>query len=341
MSRIGIGVIGVGAWGQFHARTYAEHPSVELIAVADVNVKRAKEIAKTYGAKKYFADYRDLLRDPRVEAVSVAVPDPYHKEPCLAAAEAGKHILVEKPLATTLEDAEAIVRAAEKAKVKLMVDFHNRWNPPFVVAKNIIDKDEIGNLLYVNLRLNDAISVPMKMLKWASKSSVVWFLGSHAADITRWLMKDEPATVTSFARSKVLVRKGIDTPDLFHSVIEYRRGGLSAIENQWILPETFPSLYDFNAELVGTKGTLFIDTSQNRCIQKFAGRKCEYPDVLAVPIIHGRLTGFAKEAISHFVDCVASNNRPMVTGEDGIQNTKTVLAMIESAKREKSVEIQD
>jgi len=333
-----MGVIGVGTWGQFHARTYAEHPCAELIAVADVNVRRAREIAKRYGAK-YFSDYRDLLRDSRVKAVSVAVPDPYHREPCLAAAKAGKHILVEKPLAITVEDAEAIVRAAQKAKVKLMVDFHNRWNPPFVVARHIVDKGEIGELLYISLRLNDKIFVPMKMLKWASKSSVVWFLGSHAADIARWLMKDEPTVVTSFARSKVLVRKGIDTPDLFHSVIEYKKGGLSAIENQWILPDTFPSLYDFNVELVGTKGTLFIDTSQNRCIQKFTDQKCEYPDVLAVPILHGRLTGFATEAISHFVECVVSNKTPMVTGDDGIQNTKTVLAMIESAKRAKSVKV--
>src|SRR5690606_4209274 len=119
MERVGVALIGAGVFGERHAQAYSRHHAVEFVAVCDLNEERARAVAEHYGAHYATGDYRALLADPAVRAVSIALPDHLHREVAVAAAEAGKDILVEKPLATTVEDAEAIVAAAERAGVKL------------------------------------------------------------------------------------------------------------------------------------------------------------------------------------------------------------------------------
>ncbi len=177
--------------------------------MCDLNEERAAEIASKYGVDAVYTDYRDLLADPSIQAVSIATPDFAHREIAVAAAEAGKHILVEKPLATTVEDAEAIVNAAKKAQVKLMVDFHNRVNAPFLNAKRSIEQrrdwasQPISMLGSATPRLS-----PTQMLPWASRSSGLWFLASHTVDMAHWLLDDEPRRVYAVSRSGVLARDG-------------------------------------------------------------------------------------------------------------------------------------
>ena len=144
MTPIGCGVIGVGVFGENHCLAYSRLPGVKLAAVCDVNGARARAMAEKYGARAWYTDYQELLRDPAVQAVSIATPDFAHRAIALAAARAGKHILCEKPLATTAADAQEIVDAARAAGVKLMVDFHNRVNPPFVAARQSIEVGAIG-----------------------------------------------------------------------------------------------------------------------------------------------------------------------------------------------------
>src|SRR5688500_10599892 len=117
MSEVGFGVIGVGTWGELHARVYGSTPGARLAAVCDADLPRAEKVAAACGAPKVYADYRELLKDPDVRAVSVVLPDFLHREAVVAAAEAGKHVLVEKPLATSVEDGRAMIDAARRAGV--------------------------------------------------------------------------------------------------------------------------------------------------------------------------------------------------------------------------------
>ena len=130
----GFGVVGTGLWGEFHALVYSSHPGAQLVAVCDVNAERAAQIAKKYGAKRWYTGYLDLLADGEVDAVTVATPDHLHREIGVAAAQAGKDVLMEKPLALTVDDCQAVIAAAQRAGSKLMVDFHNRWNPPLTYS---------------------------------------------------------------------------------------------------------------------------------------------------------------------------------------------------------------
>ena len=340
MRKIGFGLIGTGLWGEMHARTYASSPVVEFKAVCDLRKDRAKEISEKYGAKDYYSDYKKLLDRDDISAVSIATPDFAHTEIAVAAAKAGKHILIEKPLATSVEDCEKILAAVREAKdIKFMVDFHNRWNPSFVNAKAAIKGGDLGKPMLMYVRLNDAISVPTSMLSWASKSEVAWFVGSHAVDLTRWLFNDEVCKVYAVSRSEVLKGKGVDTPDFYEAILEFRNGGVATVENCWILPNSLPTIIDFKFQIIGSEGAIYIDLSSHGVIQKYTKEDASNPDVFVCPTIHGKSMGFGIESIRHFVECVAKDKKPMVTAEDGLAATKIISAIQESSRKGEPVNL--
>ena len=337
---VGFGVIGTGLWGEMHARTYASSPVAELKAICDLREDRAKEIAGKYGAGECYSDYKKLLGRDDISAVSIATPDFAHTEIAVAAAEAGKHILIEKPLATSVADCEKILAATKAAKnIKFMVDFHNRWNPPFVNTKTAIEEGELGKPMLMYVRLNNAISVPTDMLSWASKSEVAWFVGSHAVDLARWLFHDEVCKVYAVSRSEVLKGKGMDTPDFYEAIMEFRNGGVATIENCWILPDSLPTVIDFKFQVIGSQGAIYTDLSSNGLIRKYTQEDASNPDVLVFPTIYGKPMGFGIESIRHFVDCVVNDRQPMVTGEDGLAATRIITAIQESSKKGEPVEL--
>lgn len=340
MKKAGFGLIGTGLWGEMHARTYTSSPQVDLKAICDLREDRAKEIADKYGVKDWYSDYKELLERDDISAVSIATPDFAHTDIAVAAAKAGKHILIEKPLATSVEDCENILAAVKEAKgIKFMVDFHNRWNPPFVNAKTAIDRGELGKPMLMYVRLNDTIFVPTNMLSWASKSEVAWFVGSHAVDLTRWLFDDEVAKVYAVSRSEVLKSKGVDTPDFYEAIMEFKNGGVATVENCWILPDSLPTVIDFKCQVICSEGAMYMDLSSNGINQKYTSKGANYPDVLVYPTIHGRPMGFAIESIRHFVDCVINDKEPMVSGADGLAATRIISAIRESSKKGEPVEI--
>lgn len=337
MAKMGFGLIGTGLWGEMHANVYSIHPEVEFKAVCDLREDRAKEIAQKYGAESYYTDYNKLLERDDIQAVSIATPDFAHTDIAVSALKAGKHVLIEKPLATSVEDCEKILAA--RGKQKLMVDFHNRWNPPFVSAKDSIIKGELGKPMIMYIRLNDTIFVPTHMLKWASKSEVIWFVGSHVIDLTRWMFDDEVCKVYAVSRSEVLKAKGVDTPDFYQAILEFKNGGVATIENCWILPDSLPTIIDFKCEIIGSEGAVYMDISSHNAMKKYTAEKASNPDLFVTPVIHNKQMGFAVESIRHFVDCVINDKEPIATGEDGLATTKIISAIRESSKKGEPVKL--
>jgi predicted dehydrogenase len=325
------GVIGVGLWGEVHAEIYSRHPYATLAAVCDRDPKRAKQVAERYGAEQVYTDFRDLAADPGVDAVAVVTPDFAHRDPIVAAAEAGKHIITEKPLATTVEEAEAIADAVKRAGITFMVDFHTRWNPPLVIAKQDIAEGKLGRIVSAYFRLNDTISVPTEMLSWAEKSSILWFLGSHTVDSLRFLFEDEVEQVYSVSRSSVLKGRGVDVPDLYQSILEFRSGIVATIENNWIIPNTHPSVNDIKVNILGSKGMINMDLTNNQMIERYLEDSSDHPDCLVKPQVRDRHVGFAYESIRDFVDCLYLGKEVQASLEDGLRVTKVVLAIMESA----------
>jgi predicted dehydrogenase len=336
LGTIGVGVIGVGTFGRQHARIYSEHPQVELLAVADINEDSARQVADIYGVKAY-SDYEQMLADPGIHAISVVVPDTRHREPCISAASRGKHILVEKPLATSVDDGKAIIEAAEKNNVILMVDFMNHWNPPFAAARKSILQGEIGELLYINMKLNDSLFVPTKMLSWAAESSVLWFLGSHTIDLTCWMVGDAVYSVSCFSQSRFLNQLGIATADFYRSTLEFKNGVVANIENSWVLPEAGPTIFEFTAEIVGTQGKIDIDTARNGSIIKTTGSNYTYPDSYCLVEIEGQLRGFGHLAIEHFIHCVINNEKPTIENNTSLEVTRIILSLEQASRKRKTI----
>ncbi len=340
MQKIRFGIVGAGLWGRAHAEVYSTHPMAALAAVCDTDEEKARTLAAKYGARAVYRDFEALIEDPEVDAVAVVTPDFAHCAPILAAARARKDVLVEKPLATTAEELDAIADAVTRSGIRCMVDFHNRWSPPIVVARQSIAADELGRLVSAYVRLNDTISVPTRMLSWAARSSILWFLGSHTVDTLRFLSSDEVERVYAVARSGVLNARGIEVPDIYQAILEFRSGMIATTENNWIVPDTNPSVNDFKVNVLGSKGMISLDLTHSQLIEKFLEQGANHPDVLVAPCIHGKRPGFAYESIRTFVDCVAQDKPLPATLEDGIRVSRVILAMFESAAKREPVTVQ-
>jgi len=337
--RKGFGIIGLGTWGMTHARGYVSHPSADLIAVCDPIEERADAVAESCPKCSIYTDFQEILADDRIDAVSIATPDHIRENIFCAAAEAGKHILVEKPLAVSVDECERMIEAAASAGIKVMVDFHNRWNPPFVHAKHSLADGELGDLVAATIRLNDTVFVPTEMLGWSAQSTAAWFLGAHCVDLARWLFEDEVVAVSAVTHTGVLEALGRSTPDLFFYHLTFSRGGVAAIENCWILSERMPATVEFKSELIGSKGTICIDVTHHRAIEKYTQTAGSYPDLFAFPKTNGGSYGFAIASIHHFVDCVVADKDPSPTIMDGLEVTRILEAVHRSAASDKRVRL--
>jgi len=335
-----IAIIGAGVWGDTHASIFAEHPGAENVAICDLDESRANEVAKKYGIKEVYTDYKEMLAKSDCDAVSIVTPDHLHGDIAVACAEAGKHMLIEKPIATSREDIHRIVDAANKYNVRVMVDLHNRWSPPFVATKQAIEAGELGTLQSAYFRLNDIKWVSTDMLSWTAQSSILWFLGSHSLDTLRWLFDDEVKRVYCVSKSGVMSALGIPSTDTYLTTIEFEKGGIAQMENSWITPNGNPCINDIKCTVLGDKGMVTIDASNHNLIQKYTDTRTEVPDVLVRNTIHGRVKGFAYESIRDFVDKIISGKPFIVSMEDAANTALAILAIKQSAENRMPVDVE-
>ena len=338
--KLQVGLIGTGVWGETHLMTYTNDPLVDLVCICDKNEELLAQRAEQYGVAETTTDYEELLARDDIQAVSVVTPDFLHKQIVVAAAKAGKHILVEKPMATTVAECEEMIAAVEDAGVTLMVDFHNRFNPVFTQLKEKLDAGDMGDPLMLSLRLNDTLYVPTEMLSWGGQSTVAWFLAAHGADLARWLFESEVKRVYSVSRSTVLKGMGYDTPDFFHTIMEYENGCVAHIENCWIMSDEMAAVCDFRGELICSEGSAIMNVMASRALEVYDKVKgATMPNPVALYNIHGEMRGFAIESIRYFAKCIREGTAPFITLEDGLRNTQAVVALHESAATGQPVDL--
>ncbi len=339
---LNIAVIGSGIWGNQHARVFSTLPNTRLIAVCDLQQDRADAMAKTYGADHTFTDHRDILNLENIDAVSIATPDFTHTPLIADALAAGKHVLSEKPLATTVDEAEIIYNAAQKSDRKIMVDFHNRVNPAIATAQKEIATGTLGKIIHGNGRLSNTTFVPLEMLSWADKSSALWFLGSHLIDTLRFILSDDVVRVFAMRRDGLLSSKGVDSADAHLSMLEFSKGTIVTIENSWVLSPDNPQVFDFGISLVGEKGQIQLNPSHNDAYYQITGQGLKYRDLFGVtPAGVGRVGGFVLESIARFVDAVLADAPLLATVDDGLKATRILAAIEDSARLRQPVDISD
>ena len=323
--RVHAAVVGVGLIGEQHVEAWRSNPRAEVTLVCDADAERARAVAEKLGCESTTS--LDDVGASDVQAVSIATPDFAHRDPAVRLAEAGKHLLIEKPLATTVADAQAIVRAARRAGVTATVNLGNRWNPQMIQAREAVRAGEIGEPVMLHSRLSDTIEVPTKMLSWAARSGPHWFLFSHTMDIARWVLGQEAVEVYAVGSRGILAEQGIDAWDAIQALVRFERC-FGTFETAWILPAAWPNLLESEWTLYGSQGRLHVDRLRQgfELTSDVAGRH-----MYGRPSLWQRFTlpptWFG--ALHNLVDGILDGGELAVTLDDGL----ATVALIEAVER--------
>ena len=324
MNKIKYGVIGLGWFGEKHLEALSAIPNVELHALCTRNPARLAEVAAKFGSKKTFTDYAQMLADPELEAVSIVTMWDQHTAPAIAALEAGKHVFLEKPMASTVADCDKIVAAANAARGSFMVGHICRFNPRYAAAKEAIAAGRIGKIISMYARRNLPAWVGATVL-----DKIGPIIGDcvHDTDLMFWFSGSR--AVTAYAQT-VRVRDHAH-PDLGQVMYRLENGASCILESVWCLPDTTPFQIDERLEVIGTEGTISIhDTHPNLMIVDKDGARC--PDTTYWPTIHGQLRGALRDELAYFADCIATGKKPdVITPEESREAVRACLAAEESA----------
>lgn len=305
MKKLKVGVIGVGVMGRNHVRVYKNIPTVELVGIADTNKSTLDKVSDEFSVKG-FTDYRELV-ELGVDAVSVAVPTTYHADVAKDVIKKGVHLLVEKPLANTLGHGKAIVRAAKKKKVKLMVGHIERFNPAVVRLKQFIDMEELGDILTISAKRVGPFQPRVMDI------SVLVDCGIHDIDVIRYLLSSEPTEI--FSKLRIIRNKYGDQA----VVVLYFNEVCAVIEANWFTPHQIRKLF-----ITGTKGIAELDyISQELTIEN---SECHI-----VPKIEKQEP--LRLELEYFVNCIRNNEEPVIDGEEGLKNLKIAITAEKTEKR--------
>ncbi len=337
MDKVKIGITGAGI-GQVHARGFRTSPDAEIIAVCDLNRARAQKMADEYGIPEVYTDHQEMLERANIDAVSICTPNSLHAPQVIAAFEAGKHILCEKPLSINAVEGAKMVEAGKRSGKVFMMGFNNRFRGDTTYLKQLIEQGELGDIYYAKTGW-----VRRKCLHWLSG----WFstkslsgggplidIGVHVLDLTLWLMGNpKPVSVmgSSYAQFGPTKFEGTDmiydVEDLAAGFIKLENGATVFLEASWESHIEKEALY---TQLIGTEGG--AEFNPLRIYKDMNG--CPADIVPQFPQIKGH-----EGECQHFVACVKGDTECISTGEHGLHVMQILDAIYESAKIGKSVDI--
>ena len=321
------GVIGLGM-GQSHLYGYSKNPEIKIWAIADLDQEKLENFSQKYSVPHSFKDYRELLKLKELEVVSIALPNFLHCPVAIEALEAGKHVLVEKPMALNSEEAEKMVEVAREKKRVLMVGMNYRYFPEMQVLKRFIEQGELGDIYYIK-----AVALRRKTFP---KDSTSWFkdkqksgggglmdMGPHMLDLSLWLADN--FNVTSVCG--VTYNKFMPVDDLASALVKLNNGVIINLEISW---QTFTKP-QFFLSLFGTKGGAM--TNPLKVYQEFGDTSVEVtPEVKKEDFTSGM-----EREIAHFIKCIKERKEPSSSGEKGLRVMRILDAIYESAKTGREV----
>ncbi len=314
MKKLRIAVIGAGFWGKNHIRVLSELQQAELVAVCDVNKQRATAIAEKYGIKPYTSS-RELYKKESFDAVSICVWSTELFKESMEALNAGKHVFVEKPMASRVEEAEKMLETAESAGLHLTVGFIERFNPAVVRLKKAIDEGEIGQ---------PVSATGKRVSKWPERIGdvgVVKDTAIHDIDLMRYIFEEDPVSV--YARAGSLRHRRFE--DYAQVMLAFPSGKSAFLEANWLTPYKVRRLTVTGSEAIITidyiTQKITIETSNKTLIPRY-----EWKEPL-------------KLELQHFVESVLNKNNLIVTGLDGVKALKIAEAILESAEKNRLIEL--
>lgn len=312
--KLGIAVIGAGFWGRNHARNLKELQETRLIAVCDKDEARAKAIAELFGVEAY-TDSRKMLKRKDIEAVTVCTWSTNLATEAMNVLNAGKHVLVEKPMANSVQEARKIVELAKKKQRYLMVGFLMRFIPGVQRIKEAVEKGEIGTLVYATAR---------RVSEWPERIGdvgVVKDLAIHDIDITRYLFGGDPEEV--YAKAGSLRAKQYE--DHAQIMLTFKGGKTAFIEANWLTPYKIRKL-----TVTGSKAIMTLDYITQEITIETSGQTLAPRYEVKEPL---------KLELQHFANSILNDKEPIITGADGLKAVQVAEAVLKSAQRGTAIKL--
>ncbi|WP_274364255.1 Gfo/Idh/MocA family protein [Paenibacillus thermotolerans] len=350
MSKVKVGVIGVGSISEMHLQSYVKNNDAELVAVCDLNEERAKQKAERFGASKVYTDYRELLADPEIQAVSICTWNHTHAEISIAALKAGKHVLSEKPLCTTVEDALKVQQAVEETGNILQVGFVRRYDSNARLLKEFIDKGEFGEIYYAKASYLRRLGNPGGWFSDITRSGggPLIDLGVHVIDICWYLMgRPKVVSVSGNTYRKLGNRANVrnlsfyqaadydpsqnTVEDMANALIRFENGASLAVDASFTL---HAKKDEGSVKLFGDKGGFELDPEIVMVLEKNDTILNVTPQTDHKSFEFN--SAFQNE-INHFIECVKTGNKPISPVEDGVEIMKILCGVYESARTGKEV----
>lgn len=296
---LSVAVVGVGFMGELHVRTVHQGPSTRLAAVVDLDQQRGRSIAARYSTT-YHQDVVTALGDPNIDAFIVALPDRQHVDAAVTLLNAGKPVLLEKPMAHSLSAAREIAEAADRGGAHLMVGQLLRFDPRYVTAATSVADGAIGEPLHAMAGRVASREVGIRM---NGTSSVLFYLGVHDADAIQWVTGRSVRRVYSHAVSKLMPSLGIQSEDAIVSVLEFEDGVAGQLFNGWTRTADNPVGIDGRLEVFGTEGVVEVDV-RDHGLRVYGRDGLQLPDGLHWPEVNGFVRGDLAAEVSHFARSV-------------------------------------
>jgi predicted dehydrogenase len=321
MPKLGVGVLGVGEMGKRHAENLRRLvPEARLVAVADVAAQRAKQVADELEIEHAYRSLEEMALRKDIDAILIATPDKFHAAAIRTAASAGKNILCEKPIATTLDDADAALREVSRARVRLQIGFMRRYDPAYVAAMKRIEGGEIGTPVIFKSVGRDKDEPPLAAYQSNVNGMLFYNNTIHDFDLARWLMTDEVCEVQAYTTSTI--RPEVATfGDAVASVVnlKYVHGAIGNIESyvQAIYA------YDVRTEIVGSKGSIFVGSLQKTPATFLSTHGSN--EILADHFLSRFADAYLAE-VQDFVHTILTDREPRVTGDDGLRALEIAAA---------------
>jgi UDP-N-acetylglucosamine 3-dehydrogenase len=315
MKKLGVAVVGTGFWGKNHARVYKELQSTELVAICDVNADRAKSIADQFGVKAYTNSAR-MLKNEEIEAVSISTWSTSLAKEALKALKAGKHVLVEKPMATNVKQAEKLVEAAEKNGLHLTVGFLMRFIPGLQHIREAVATKKIGELVCVTAK---------RVSQWPERIGdvgVVKDTAIHDVDVMRFISNEDPITV--YAKTGNMKHKKFE--DYAQIMLTYEDGKTAFIESNWLTPYKTRSL-----TVTGSDAIMRLDYITQELWVESAKETLQPRFPWQEPL---------KLELQHFADCILTKSKSLITAADGVKALQIAEAALQSSAKNKAVKLR-
>lgn len=332
--KLPVGLIGVGRMGATFAEILAQEvPEAQLLAIADLDGDRARELAERHQVPHHFGDYAELLGLDEVRGVFIITPTVTHLEVVQAAAAAGKHVFVEKPLALTVPACDRAIESAAQAGVKLQVGLMKRFHPDYQAARRHIREGRIGLPTMFKSINRDPVRTSLEFARRESSGGLIMDMGTHDFDLARWLMGSEIRAVHSFG-VRLAYPELEQAGDIDNAVVNLRfaDGAVGSVD----LTRNAVYGYDSRTEVLGTQGALAIGKLPPPAAQE--GGVAVY-DRDTEPV--GRFRRAYQAEAEAFVRSVLQDQPPPVTGEHGRDATAVSVAATRSLDEGRAVMLSE